>query len=82
MLYEVITKFIVVGGSMQHDKKLVGHRLDVTYDSPVSGRGSVVEHPVYEYTVSVEMKDGSPASFATAEQEARDLVCGSRNNFV
>jgi len=69
-------QFIVVGGEMQYGENLLGRKLDVTYDSPTSRRGPVVKYPVYEYTVSIDMKDGSPASFATAEQEVRNLVIG------
>ncbi len=67
-------QFIVVGGEMKHSKKFLSRKLDVTYDSPTSKRGQVVEYPVYEYTVSIDMKDGSLASFAEAEQEVRNLV--------
>lgn len=70
-------QFIVVGGEMQLGENLLGRKLNVTYDSPTSNRGSVVKYPVYEYTVSIDMKDGSPASFAAAEQEVRNLVAGS-----
>lgn len=70
-------QFIVVGGEMQRGENLLGRKLDVTYDSPTSKRGRVVKYPVYEYTVSIDMKDGSPASFAAAEQEVRTLVAGS-----
>jgi len=69
-------QFIVVGGEMQRGENLLARRLDVTYDSPITKRGRVVKHPVYEYTVSINMKDGSPASFAAAEQEVRNLVAG------
>ena len=69
-------QFIVVGGEMQRDEHLLGRKLDVTYDSPTSRRGPVVKYPVYEYTVSIDMKDRSPASFAAAEQEVRNLVTG------
>jgi flavin-dependent dehydrogenase len=70
-------QFIVVGGEMQRGEKLIGRKLDVTYDSPISKRGLVVKYPVYQYTVSIDMKDGSPASFAAVEQEVRSLVSGS-----
>ena len=69
-------QFIVVGGKMQRGEQLSGRTLDITYDSPTSRRGLVVKYPVYEYTVSIDMKDGSPASFAAAEQEIRNLVIG------
>lgn len=70
-------QFIVVGGEMQRGENLLGHKLGVTYDSPTTKRGRVVKYPVYQYTVSIDMKDGSPASFAAAEQEVRNLVAGS-----
>ncbi len=70
-------QFVVVGGEMQRRENLSGRKLDVTYDSPTTKRGRVVKYPVYQYTVSVDMKDGSPASFAAAEQEIRNLVAGS-----
>lgn len=69
-------QFIVVGGEMQRGENLLGRKLDVTYDSPTSRRGPVVKYPVHEYTVSIDIKDGSPASFAAAEQEVRNLVTG------
>jgi hypothetical protein len=69
-------QFIVVGGDMKHSKNFFSRKLDVTYDNPTSKRGQVVEHPVYEYIVSIDIKDGSPASFAAAEQEVRNLVTG------
>ena len=69
-------QFIVAGGEMQRGEQLLGRTLDITYDSPTSRRGPVVKYPVYEYTVSIDMKDGSPASFAAAEQEIRNLVIG------
>jgi flavin-dependent dehydrogenase len=69
-------QFIVVGGEMQRGTNLLGRKLDVTYDSPTLRRGPVVKYPVYEYTVSIDMEDGSPASFAAAEQEVRNLVTG------
>jgi hypothetical protein len=62
---------------MKHSKNFLSRKLDVTYDNPTSKRGQVVEYPVYEYTVSIDMKDGSPASFAAAEQEVRNLVTGT-----
>ena len=67
-------QFIVVGGKMQLGENLLGHKLDVKYDSPTTKRGRVVKYPVYQYKVSINMKDGSPASFAAAEQEVRNLV--------
>lgn len=70
-------RFIVVGGEMQRGENLLGRKLDVTYDSPTYKRGRVLKYPVYEYTVSIDMKDGSSASFAAAEQEVRNLVAGS-----
>ncbi|MHC4677568.1 MAG: FAD-dependent oxidoreductase [Planctomycetota bacterium] len=70
-------RFIVVGGEMQQGNNLLGRQLDVTYDSPTSRRGPAVKYPVYEYTVSVHMKDASPASFAAAEQKVRNAVSGS-----
>ena len=70
-------QFIVVGGEMQHGENMFGRKLDVTYDSPTTKRGLVVKYPVYQYTVSIDMKDGSPASFAAVEQEVRSLVSGS-----
>jgi flavin-dependent dehydrogenase len=70
-------RIIVVGGEMQQGNNLLGRELDVTYDSPTSRRGPAVKYPVYEYTVSVHMKDASPASFAAAEQEVRNAVSGS-----
>jgi hypothetical protein len=70
-------RFIVVGGEMQQGNNLLGRELDVTYDSPTSRRGPAVKYPVYEYTVSVHMKDASPASFAAAEQKIRNAVSGS-----
>ena len=69
-------QFIVVGGEMQRGRNLLGRKLDVTYDNPTSKSGGNAKYPVYEYTVSVDMKDGSPASFAAAEQEVRNLVTG------
>jgi flavin-dependent dehydrogenase len=69
-------QFVVVGGEMQRSEHVLGRKLDVTYDSPTSRRGPVVKYPVYEYTVSIDMKDGSPASFAAAEQRVRNLVIG------
>jgi len=69
-------QFIVVGGEMQRGENLLGRKLDVTYDSPTTKHGRVVKYPVYQYTVSIDMKDGNPASFAAAEQEVRNLVTG------
>jgi hypothetical protein len=69
-------QFIVVGGEMQRGEHVLGRRLAVTYDSPTSRRGPVVKYPVYQYTISIDMKDGSPASFAAAGQEVRNLVIG------
>ena len=69
-------QFIVVGGEMQRGKNLLGRKLDVTYNSPTTKRGRVVKYPVYQYTVSIDMKNGNPASFAAAEQEVRNQVTG------
>ncbi|MHC4559262.1 MAG: FAD-dependent oxidoreductase, partial [Planctomycetota bacterium] len=70
-------QFIVVGGEMQRGENLFGRKLNITYDSPTSRRGQIIKYPVYEYTVSIDMKDGNLASFAAAEQEVRNLAAGS-----
>jgi len=69
-------RFIVVGGEMQSGKLLLCRKPHVTYNSPTSRRGPVVKYPVYEYTINIDMEDGSPASFAAVEQEVRNLVIG------
>ena len=60
-------RYITVGGQMQ-----TGPEVDVVEKSPWLSAGSGVERVAYEYRLTIPMDDGSFASFARAEQVARD----------
>ena len=60
-------KFIVVGNKPQTTESVEIRKLP----EPVVFEGQ--SYPVFEYSVEVEMKDGSFASFAEAEQKIRDI---------
>jgi flavin-dependent dehydrogenase len=68
-------QFVVVGGELQSGPAIAGHKLDVTYNNPSSGRNTNAE-PVYEYTVKFLMNDNRYSSFAQAEQAVRNQVSG------
>ena len=60
-------KRIVVGGGLRTDKDIQSRNKS----SPISTK-SGLEYTAIEYTLKIPMKDGSFASFARAEQIARD----------
>jgi len=60
-------KRIVIGGAPQDDKQVRVHELS----APVHGTDGKM-YPATEYSLEIPMKDGSFASFAEAEQMARD----------
>jgi len=60
-------RYVGVGGEMQK-----GPGVDVVEKSPGLSAGSGVERAAYEYRITIPMADGSFASFAHAEQVARD----------
>jgi len=61
---------IVVGGQMQSGDNLTGEKKDFTYDSAAGG----FRLPVYRYTLTIDMPDGSADAFRNAEQVARDMT--------
>jgi flavin-dependent dehydrogenase len=60
-------KRIVIGGGVRNNKDIQSHNKS----SPISTK-SGLEYTAIEYTLKIPMKDGSFASFAKAEQIARD----------
>lgn len=66
-------KRIVVGGEPSSQIK---QSFLEKLPTPVVGphRDRQVEYPAFEYTLNIEMADGSPRSFAKAEVEARKLA--------
>lgn len=68
----------VVGGAVKNEGGVKGRTLPVVYrgDGTLKARTGpeTANVPVIEYTLSLEMADGSFQSFAKAEQAARDLT--------
>ncbi|HEY3324166.1 MAG TPA: FAD-dependent oxidoreductase [Planctomycetota bacterium] len=55
---------VVIGGELHNGDGVTGQKL------PVTAAG----YPVFDYELKIPMKDGSFASYAEAEQKARDLT--------
>ncbi|HLB74962.1 MAG TPA: FAD-dependent oxidoreductase [Sedimentisphaerales bacterium] len=60
-------RYVTVGGQMQ-----TGPGVEVVENSPGLSAGSGPERTAYEYRIAIPIEDGSFASFARAEQVARD----------
>ena len=68
-------QFVVVGGALQSAPGLTGRALDVAFKNP--GKDKVTNGcPVYAYAETIQVQDNSVASWARAEQELRNKVCG------
>ncbi len=63
---------IVAGGEMQSGDNLSAEKKEFTYNS-VAGKADY-RLPVYEYTLTIEMKDNSAGALRNAEQVARDMT--------
>lgn len=63
---------IVVGGQMQVGNILTAEKKDFTYNSVFRGKNHRL--PVYEYALTINMRDNSAAAFRNAEQVARDMT--------
>jgi len=64
---------VVIGGELQSGPQLSGRNTGFSVRH-TQGKGAPVDAPLYEYTLRLPMKDDSFASFAEAEQRARDLT--------
>jgi 2-polyprenyl-6-methoxyphenol hydroxylase-like FAD-dependent oxidoreductase len=73
-VYEL--QFVVVGGTLQSAPDVVGRQLDVSFKNPGSGK-SAAAYPVFAYTARRALSDRSFATWARAEQELRDQLCGA-----
>lgn len=67
---------VVVGGEIKSGENIVARKIDVAFpDVPAGPRGGAGgPGHIVEYTLRLPMADGSFASFAKAEQMARDLT--------
>jgi flavin-dependent dehydrogenase len=63
---------VVVGGEMRSGDDLFVEKKDFTYDSVA--RNTSYRLPVYEYTLTIEMKDNRGEAYRNAEQVARDMT--------
>ena len=62
---------VVVGGEMRSGDDLCVEKREFTYNS--IAQKTSYRLPVYEYTLTIEMKDNSADAFRSAEQVARDM---------
>jgi flavin-dependent dehydrogenase len=65
-------KRIVVGGTPAEMAVVLPDMLIIPSDTAKKGVTDTTTNKVYEYTLKIEMKDGSWSSFARADQEARN----------
>lgn len=72
-------KRVVVGGAIPNGSKLKMRKIPtliegVTYEEPKLKKNTGKAFAVTEYTLELKMKDASFASFASADQQVRDLT--------
>lgn len=61
---------IIVGGDVREGPGVSGRKVGLAYSGAVSGKPA----ELIEYTLQIPMADGSWASYALAEQKARDMT--------
>ncbi len=71
---EYVFQRVVVGGEPVANPKLTARKLSQTYKSVRTFKDGSKDAPVIEYTLRLPMRDGSFASFAEADHQARDLT--------
>ncbi len=68
-------QYHVIGGEMKEGPNIRARQAAVGYGDTAGAAGSgFAGYPIIEYTMQIPMVDGSFASFARAEQTARDLT--------
>jgi len=69
-------KRVVVGGKVRSGKNMTARTIHPPFTGTRRGRGKTLarRYPIVEYTLRIPMRDGGYASWAKAEQLARDMT--------
>lgn len=73
-------KRVVIGGKPQPSQGIVTSRIVGSFSAP--GKTGAQAYPIIDYTIRVPMADSSYASYAAADQAARDLTYDAAQQFT